>query len=96
MGRKTNKIDTEYPFEHGEVIHYTLDGVSLHIGWCINTPSHYKDTGGLPNLVTREEGNLLRDLNMRPMVTLKQFKFSGCERRKLRMDQHCSYSTILT
>jgi hypothetical protein len=22
--------DIEYPFEHGEVIHYTLDGVSIH------------------------------------------------------------------
>ena len=22
--------DFEYPFEHGEVIHYTLDGVSIH------------------------------------------------------------------
>ena len=24
------KADTEYPFEHGEVIHYTLDGVAIH------------------------------------------------------------------
>jgi hypothetical protein len=24
------KTDTEYPFEHGEVINYTLDGVSIH------------------------------------------------------------------
>jgi hypothetical protein len=24
------KTDIEYPFEHGEVIHYTLDGVSIH------------------------------------------------------------------
>ena len=25
-----NTIDIEYPFEHGEVINYTLDGVSIH------------------------------------------------------------------
>jgi hypothetical protein len=24
------KADTKYPFEHGEVINYTLDGVSIH------------------------------------------------------------------
>ena len=24
------KADIEYPFEHGEVIYYTLDGVSIH------------------------------------------------------------------
>jgi hypothetical protein len=23
-------LDIEYPFEHGVVIHYTLDGVSIH------------------------------------------------------------------
>jgi hypothetical protein len=28
MGIK--KADTEFPFEHGEVIHYTLDGVLIH------------------------------------------------------------------
>ena len=27
MGEKT---DIEYPFEHGEVINYTLDGVLIH------------------------------------------------------------------
>ena len=25
-----NKADIEYPFEHGEVINYTLDGVSIY------------------------------------------------------------------
>ena len=24
------KADIEYPFDHGEVINYTLDGVSIH------------------------------------------------------------------
>ena len=28
MGKE--KADIEYPFEHGEVINYTLDGVSIH------------------------------------------------------------------
>ena len=28
MGKK--QTDIEYPFEHGEVINYTLDGVSIH------------------------------------------------------------------
>ena len=27
---KNKKADIEYPFEHGKVIHYTLDGVSIH------------------------------------------------------------------
>ena len=27
MGKKK---DIEYPFEHGEVINYTLDGLSIH------------------------------------------------------------------
>jgi hypothetical protein len=30
MGKK--QTDMEYPFEHGEVINYTLDGVSIHPG----------------------------------------------------------------
>jgi hypothetical protein len=30
MGKKTRKADVEYPFEHVEVINYTLDGVSIH------------------------------------------------------------------
>ena len=50
MGTNKKKADIEYPFEHGEVINYTLDGG-------IYTPSHYKDTGVLPNSVAGEEGN---------------------------------------
>ena len=30
MGRNKN-ADTEYPFEYGEVINYTLDDVSIHL-----------------------------------------------------------------
>ena len=29
--KHTHKIDIEYPFEHGAVINYTLDGVSIHL-----------------------------------------------------------------
>jgi hypothetical protein len=41
------KLDIEYPFEHGEVINYTLDGVSIH---------PVKNTGVLPYSVAREQG----------------------------------------
>jgi hypothetical protein len=27
---KMKKVDIKYPFEHGEVMNYTLDGVSIH------------------------------------------------------------------
>ena len=30
MGKNEEKADLEYPFEHGEVINSTLDGVSMH------------------------------------------------------------------
>jgi hypothetical protein len=30
MGNIFFKADIEYPFEHGEVINYTLDSVSIH------------------------------------------------------------------
>jgi hypothetical protein len=36
------------------------------------TPGHYKDTGILPNSLAGEEGKLLRDFTMAPMLTLKQ------------------------
>ena len=45
---------TEYPFEHGEVINYTLDGVSVH---SVTTNIQMSDTGILPNSVAGEEGN---------------------------------------
>ena len=48
MGQN-KKADIEYPFEHEEVINYT--------GWCINTLSHYRNTGVLPNSVAGEEEN---------------------------------------
>jgi hypothetical protein len=47
---KTKRADIEYPFEHGEVI-------KLHFGWCIITPSHYKNTSVFPNSVALTEEN---------------------------------------
>jgi hypothetical protein len=46
---KIKKEDIGYPFEHGEVINYTLDGVSIH-------PVTTK-IGVLPNSVAGVEGN---------------------------------------
>jgi hypothetical protein len=41
----------------------------------------------------------LDDVSIYPVTTMRQAsflrKFNGCDGRKLRMDQHCSYSTIL-
>ena len=38
------KADIEYPFNHGEVIHFV---------WCITTPNQYQDTSVAPNSVAR-------------------------------------------
>jgi hypothetical protein len=91
IGRWVKKrADIEYPFEHGEVINYTLDGVSIH-------PVSTKiQVSFLTRLPKRKE----TDLGFHHEVD-GDFKtvieFNGCDRRKLRMDQqHCSYSTILT
>ena len=47
--------------------------LSLHFGCCINTPSHYKDTGVL--LSFRRGRKPLKDFTMRPMVTLIQLEW---------------------
>ena len=87
MGFKNT--DIEHPFEHGEVINYTLDSVSIH------TVNKKIQVFFLTQLPERKE--TAQGFTMRPMVTLKQLEFNGCNRRKLKMDQqHCSYSTILT
>ena len=44
------KADIDYPFEHGEVINYTLDGVSIH-------PVTTKIQVSFPNSVIGFEGN---------------------------------------
>ena len=88
MGKK--KYDTEYLFEHGEVINYTLDGVSIHpvtskiqVSFLTELPERKETTQGF-----HHEAN--GDFKT---VT----EFNGHDRRKLKMNQqHCSYSTILT
>jgi hypothetical protein len=80
---KNKKADIEYPFENGEVINYTLDGVSI--------PSHYKGTGDLINSEVKEtDQEFQHEANGDfPKVT----DFNSCEKRK---QQHCSYSITLT
>ena len=74
------KADIEYPFEHGEVINYTLDGVSIHP---VTTKIQLSFLAQLPERKETAQGF--------HHVT----EFSGCDRTKLRMDQqHCRYSTI--
>jgi hypothetical protein len=81
--------DIEYPFEHGEVINYTLYGVSIH-------PVTTKiQTSFLTQLPERKE--TAQGCHHETNVDFKTVAvFNGCDRKKLRMDQqHCSYSTIL-
>jgi hypothetical protein len=73
------KVDIKYPFEHGEVINYTLDVVLI---LPVTTKTH---VSFLTHLSERSNGDY-------KTVT----EFNGCDRRKLRMDRHCSFSTILT
>ena len=76
----------EYPFEHGEVINYTLDGVSIHpvttkirASFLTQVPEGKETVQGFHH---EANGNF-------KTVT----EFNDCDWRKLRMDQHCSYST---
>jgi hypothetical protein len=86
MGKKA---DIEYPFEHGEVINYTLDGVSIH---SVTTPIQLSFLTQLP--VRKETAQGFHHEAIGDFKTVTEF--NGCD-RKLRMDQqHCSYSTILT
>jgi hypothetical protein len=47
MGKKAN---IQYPYDHGEVINYTLDGVSIHpviqTSFLTQLPERKKDTQG--------------------------------------------------
>ena len=61
IDRWVKEADIECPFEHGEVINYTLDGVSIH-PVTTKIQVSFLLRGRKP----------LRDFNMRPMVTLKQ------------------------
>ena len=82
--------DNEYSFEHGEVINYTLGGVSIH-------PVTTKiQVSFLTQLLERKE--TAQGFHHEANGDFKTITaFNHCDRRKLRMDQqHCSYSTILT
>jgi hypothetical protein len=87
---KTKTADIENPFEHGEVVNYTLDGISIH-AVTIKIQAWF-----LTQLLERKEpaqGYQHQANGDFKTVT----EFNGCDRRKLRMDQkHCSFSTILT
>ena len=84
------KANNEYPFEHGEVINYTMDGVSIYP---VTTKCQASFLTQLPERKNTAQGFHHEANGDFKTVT----EFNGCDRRKLRMDQqHCSYSTILT
>ena len=80
----------KYPFEHDEVINYTLEGVSIHP---VTTKIQASFLTQLPERKETALGfhhEVNGDFKTVP-------KFNGCHGRKLRTDQeYCSYSTILT
>jgi hypothetical protein len=90
MGKNDLNADNEYPFEHGEIIHYTLDGVSIHP---VTTKTQASFLTQLP-----ERKETTRGFHHEADGDFKTVsEFNGCDRRKLRMDkQHRSYSTIPT
>ena len=79
----------EYHFEHGEDMNYTMDVVSTH-----PVTTHIKGSF-LTQLPERKETawGFYHEANG-DFKTVTEF--NGCDRRKLRIDQHLSYSTILT
>jgi hypothetical protein len=86
---KPNKADIEYPFEHGGVMNDFLDGVSVHpvtaqieMSFLTQLSEKKETSQGFHNEANGDSKTVT--------------KLNGCDRRKLRMDQHCSYSTILT
>jgi hypothetical protein len=91
VGRWVKKeADIEYPFEQGEVINYTLDGILIHP---VTTNVQASFLTQLPERKETIQGfhNKAND----DFKTVKEF--NGCDRRKIKMtQQHCSYSTILT
>jgi hypothetical protein len=80
------KKSSEYPFEHGEVINYTLDGVSMHTVTTKIQASFLTQLSEMKETVQR----------FHPEASCDFETEFGCD-RKLRMDQkHYSYCTILT
>ena len=81
---KNKKADNLYPFEHGEVINYTLDGVSIH---AVTTEIQASFLTQFPERKETVQEFHNDDNGDFKIVT----EFNGCDRRKLRMDkQHCS------
>ena len=88
MGKK--KADIEYSLKHGEVINYTLDGVSIHP---VTTKIQMSFLTQLPERKETVQGFHHEANGVFTTVT----ELNGSDSGKLRMDQqHCSYSTILT
>ena len=85
MGRN-KKADVEYSFEHGEVIHYTLDGVSIHT---VTTKIQVSFlTQLLEGKETTQGFHHEADGDFKTVI-----ECNGCDRRKLKRDQqHCSCS----
>ena len=81
---KNKKADIEYPFEHGEVINYTLDGVSVHP---VTTKVQASFLTQLPERKKTPQG--LHEANS---VVKTVTELNGCDRRTLRMDQLLSLS----
>ena len=84
------KAYLEYPFEHGYIMNYTLDSVSIH-------PFTTKiQASFLTQLLERKE--TAQGFHHEANGDFKTVaEFTGYDRRKLRIDQQCcSYSTILT
>ena len=75
IGRWVKKIitDIEYPFEHGDVIHYTLGGVSKHP---VTTKIQESFLTHLPERKETAQG-----------FHCEVTEFNGSDRRKLWMDQ---------
>ena len=79
----------EYPFDHGKVINYTLDVVSIQPVFTTIQASFLTQ---LPESKETAQG-FQHEANA-DFKTVTEF--NGCDRRKLRMDQHRSYSAIIT
>ena len=89
MGKK-KQADIEYPFDHGEVINYTLDGVSIQP---VTTKIQASFLTQLPERKETAQGFHHEANDYFKTVT----ELNGCDRRKLRMDQqHCSFFIIVT
>ena len=85
---KNKQADIDYPFEDGEVINYTLDGVSI---LPVTTKIQASFLTQLPERKETAQGFHHEANGDFKTVT----EFNGCDRRKLSIDQqHCRYSTI--